>query len=177
MSDALRLPEKPNLEFYKKLAKDFQRAARSAEPDAILKWGEQWRERTETDDVDLHWKFETLWKRLVQEKPAFAGCHLTDAQFFIARLHGFASWPIFAKHVEALAREKSGTKIFESAVDAIVSGDARTLAGLLREHPDLVRQRSTREHRATLLHYVSANGVEDYRQKTPKNVAEIARML
>jgi hypothetical protein len=26
-------------------------------------------------------------------------------------------------------------------------------------------------------HYVSANGVEDYRQKTPQNIVEIARVL
>lgn len=66
---------------------------------------------------------------------------------------------------------------FESAVDAIVAGDLATLASLLREHPGLVRARSTREHHATLLHYVSANGVEDYRQKTPKNIVAIAALL
>jgi ankyrin repeat protein len=32
-------------------------------------------------------------------------------------------------------------------------------------------------HRATLLHYVAANGVEGYRQRTPKNAAEITRIL
>jgi hypothetical protein len=32
-------------------------------------------------------------------------------------------------------------------------------------------------HRATLLHYVAANGVEDFRQKTPANAVEIARFL
>src|SRR5262249_6967910 len=100
-----------------------------------------------------------------------------DAQFFLARVHGFASWPIFAKHIDALSRESSGTRVFESAVDAVVTGDAATLARLLREHPDLARQQSTRDHHATLLHYVSANGVEDFRQKTPKNIVEIARML
>ena len=41
----------------------------------------------------------------------------------------------------------------------------------------MVRARSAREHRSTLLHYVSANGVEDFRQKTPKNIVEIAEML
>jgi ankyrin repeat protein len=40
-----------------------------------------------------------------------------------------------------------------------------------------VRARSTREHRSTLLHYVSANGVEDFRQKTPKNIVEITKLL
>lgn len=34
-----------------------------------------------------------------------------------------------------------------------------------------------REHRSTLLHYVSANGVEDFRQKTPGNIVEIATLL
>jgi ankyrin repeat protein len=67
--------------------------------------------------------------------------------------------------------------MFETAVDAIVSGDARTLAALLRSDPELVRARSPREHEATLLHYVSANGVEDVRQKMPANVVEIAEML
>ena len=37
--------------------------------------------------------------------------------------------------------------------------------------------RSGREHRATLLHYVSANGVENYRQKTPANIVDIAHRL
>lgn len=70
----------------------------------------------------------------------------------------------------------SGTD-FESAVDAIVAGDAATLKKLLRTNPELVRARSEREHRSTLLHYVSANGVEDFRQKTPKNIVEIAKIL
>lgn len=67
--------------------------------------------------------------------------------------------------------------MFERAVDAIVSGDLDTLDSLLREHPELVTTRSAREHRATLLHYVSANGVEQERQRTPPNIVSIARLL
>ncbi len=66
---------------------------------------------------------------------------------------------------------------FEAAADAIITGDSATLEELLREDPDLVRARSTRKHRSTLLHYVSANGVEDVRQKTPHNIVEIATLL
>src|SRR5438093_6360029 len=102
---------------------------------------------------------------------------LTKAQFQIARDHGFASWPKFAKHVEALTHARSPISRFEQAVDAIVAGDARKLARLLREDPKLVHARSMREHDSTLLHYVSANGVEDFRQKTPTNIVEITRML
>jgi ankyrin repeat protein len=66
---------------------------------------------------------------------------------------------------------------FEAASDAIVSGDLKALTRLLRENRALIRQRSTREHRATLLHYTSANGVEGYQQKTPQNIVEIAELL
>jgi hypothetical protein len=95
----------------------------------------------------------------------------------IAREHGFESWPTFAKHIEALARENSPVSKFESAADAIVAGDAATLKSLLRESPNLIQARSTRAHWATLLHYVGANGFENYRQKSPKNAVEIARIL
>jgi ankyrin repeat protein len=71
----------------------------------------------------------------------------------------------------------SSASRFEAAADAIVNGDAAALEQLLREDPELVCARSTREHGATLLHYVSANGVEDYRQRTPGNIVEITEML
>ena len=48
---------------------------------------------------------------------------------------------------------------------------------LLRHHRDLVLARSARPHHATLLHYVSANGVEDVRQKTPPNAVVVATAL
>jgi hypothetical protein len=95
---------------------------------------------------------------------------LSAAQFAIARSHGFQSWPKFARHIQALALNSPVSR-FEAAADAIVNGELR---GIDR---DLVRARSTREHRATLLHYVSANGVEDYRQKTPPNIVPIAELL
>jgi Ankyrin repeats (3 copies) len=118
--------------------------------------------------IEQHWR---------KSRTEGASCTLSQAQFFIARAHGFASWPKFAKHVEELGRANSPASRFEAAVEAIVGGDSRALARLLRENPGLVRERSTREHRSALLHYVSANGVEDFRQKTPKNIVEIARML
>lgn len=66
---------------------------------------------------------------------------------------------------------------FERAVDAIIDGDAATLKELLHRHPALITERSERDHHATLLHYTAANGVEDYRQRTPSNIVEIAEIL
>jgi len=63
------------------------------------------------------------------------------------------------------------------AADAIVAGDLKALKRLLREEPELARARSTRGQEAPLIHYVAANGIEDFRQKTPKNIVEITRVL
>jgi ankyrin repeat protein len=58
-----------------------------------------------------------------------------------------------------------------------VTGDRTTLEHLLAGNPDLTHARSARAHRAMLLHYISANGFERFREKTPGNIVEIARLL
>ena len=68
-------------------------------------------------------------------------------------------------------------KKFEKAVDAVISGDIETLKSLLEREPDLIRMRSSRAHRAMLIHYVAANGVEDERQSTPTNAVNVANVL
>jgi len=189
MSDALSLPPRPNLEQYKKLAKDLQHACKSADPGAIRQWGERYKEtmarlhgleitpqlRNEIDHEAQ--RIEQRWHEFRKSNEHAGRCTLAGAQLFVARAHGFASWPTFARHVEALGRANTAVSKFETAVDAIVSGDAARLKTLLSENPELAQARSTREHRSTLLHYVSANGVEDFRQKTPTNIVEITTML
>jgi ankyrin repeat protein len=117
------------------------------------------------------------WHEHVAAHPGATECQLADAQFFIAREHGLASWPKFVNHIERLAAENSPVARFEHAADAIITGDRATLERLLTDDPSLITARSTRDHHSTLLHYVSANGVEDFRQKTPRNIVEIARLL
>lgn len=100
-----------------------------------------------------------------------------DARTIIAHNHHFEAWDDFIRWLAARATPGSSVARFEAAVDAIVDGDLATLRRLLQAHPDLVTARSARRHRSTLLHYVGANGVESYRQKTPANAVEIARAL
>lgn len=59
----------------------------------------------------------------------------------------------------------------------MIAGDVAALAAMLDADPELVRARSARPHRATLLHYIAANGVEDERQRTPPNAVAVAKFL
>lgn len=100
-----------------------------------------------------------------------------DARSIIAREHEFASFAEVEEYFKARNRQDSPVAQFESAVDAITSGDEETLRRLLGENPELIRMRSTRKHHATLLHYLGANGIEGFRQKTPANAVRIAEIL
>jgi ankyrin repeat protein len=183
--DALPLPQQPDLEQYRKLAKDLVRAAKTGK-ETIREWAKRWitalvRQSGIALTPNLPVRIESWSKRVAEyaakelvEKQTPA---LNKAQFVIARSQGFDSWPKFSKHLKEVAESKSQISQFESAADAIVNGDAPRLRRILRQNPGLTRARSTREHGATLLHYVSANGVEGYRQKTPENIIEITKML
>ena len=130
-------------------------------------------------DRDAAWRFK--W-----EHPRFRGqtvdtvkpetLTLDDARLVVAHQHAFNTWADLMAFVDAVSMPGPVPR-FEAAVNAVVSGDLGTLQSMLREHPALVRERSTRRHHATLLHYIGANGVEGYRQKTPANAVAITKAL
>jgi ankyrin repeat protein len=128
-------------------------------------------------------KIKWLPKFIPDDEIRAATLSLDDARLAIARSYDFLDWPSLAAFVGAVAQE-GGVREFESAVEAVVDGDLAALAQALRRDPALVHARSGRVccfdppvHRATLLHYIAANGVEAYRQRTPANAVEIARAL
>jgi ankyrin repeat protein len=85
------LPARPNLDQYRKQAKDFLKACKSGEPDAI--------------------------RRLRQFSKSAAKITLADAQFVIAREHGFESWSKFSRHIETLRVTRS----VESLTDPVAA--------------------------------------------------------
>jgi Ankyrin repeats (3 copies) len=242
MSDR-SLPDRPDLQQYKKQAKELLKSVRAGDPDALRR-------------VEAHHPRSALTVR-PQADPTKT-LVLADVQLVLAREHGFDSWPKFVREIESRLGERSPSAIwkaaeraieegdatrletllrdhgkmlrgqrpetswwgglapdysaadartmivrnhhfetwaqfesyaterqtpeslvaqFEDAVEAIISGDIETLKGILAGHPELIRARSTRTHRSMLLHYVGANGVEDFRQRTPKNAVQIAEVL
>lgn len=120
----------------------------------------------------LHPRFRDLPLSAVPSAPL----DVDDARLAVARDNAFESW----EALSAFTRDVHGDGAvarFERAVEAVVSGDASALRAALEQHRELVRQRSTRRHHATLLHYVAANGVEEARQKTPANALAVADIL
>ena len=182
--DALPLPRRPSIERYKNLAKDLVKACKSKDEDAVVDWAERWVTMLAKQcGVEFRRPLPVILSRWTNQVAGFVQrtisgkCRLTDAQFIIARSHGFTTWIRFLKHLHGLTDKSSAIARFETAADAIVKGDIKTLKRLLRADPRLIAARSTREHGATLLHYVSANGVEGYRQRTPANILEITELL
>src|SRR5688572_22737867 len=220
--NAKDVPSHPNLEQYKKQAKDFVKARKSGDPETLRRIRQSHPRLGKLSDAELQgsklvladaqliiarehgfasWlrfakhvdslnretSSASLWEsakkavitrdvsaleRLLRENaewfsqrqppayvpsgpsPHYAG---TDARTIIAREHDFESFEEFARHLEALNRKSSLVSQFESAVEAVISGDLATLEQLLRLNPALIRARSERRHHATLLHYLGAN--------------------
>jgi ankyrin repeat protein len=185
--DALPLPPSPSLEQYRKRAKALVTAAKSTDPSAVRAWARAWLEslakslgeeptpfvRDSIERAVAHIEKRVGDRRDGKSKPF----GLADAQYLIAEAHGFDTWAAFTHHVEEAEGKRARTDDFELAADAVVTGDLATLQALVRGNPALIQARSRRVHHVTLLHYVAANGVEDFRQKTPKNAVAIARFL
>jgi ankyrin repeat protein len=171
------LPFRSTREQYEQQAAELLAAHRSGDSGATRIFHEK---HPRFLDAKIPW----LPKNLPDSEIQSAALDLADAQLAIARCYDFQDWPALAEYVEAVTQDGSPVCQFESAVEAVITGDLPTLESVLRGNPELVRARSTRithfdppVHRATLLHYVGANGVEGYRQKTPMNAVEIAKTL
>jgi len=172
------LPFDAHLERYAAQAAQLLAAHRAGEREALRFFHEK---HPRFLDSEIKW----LARRdLTEADIRGAALDLDDARLALARSYDFRDWPALAEFAAAVAIDGSATQRFERAVEAVIDGDLAGLEALLREDPELVRARSTRVthfdppvHRATLLHYLAANGVEGYRQKSPKNAVEIARAL
>ena len=123
------LPARPNLEQYKKQAKDLARSAKAGEPEAI---GRVRRHHPQFADEGT--------KRIA----------LTDAQLVIAREHGFESWPKLAAHIVRLNLERSVEALDDPVAafiraacvppdDSHVSGTQEEAELILARYPEVAR--------------------------------------
>src|SRR5437867_1026182 len=113
---ALPLPPRPSLEQYKMRAKGLVKACKAADPDAIRAWTASWLDALHVKD-GIEEIVQFARARLSPSSEPSRPCRLADAQFVIARVHGFTSWPKLAAHLESLARAKSAVSAFEAAAN------------------------------------------------------------
>jgi len=170
------LPFRAPLEDYERQARELIEGHRTGDAGAIRIIHEN---HPRFLDETITWRPKFMSSADIQKAPF----DLDDARLALARWYTFADWAALKEYVDAVSVD-GPVFWFESAVEAVVNGDLATLQALLRDHPELIRARSTRRtpydpsaHTATLLHYLAANGVEGHRQKTPTNAVEIARTL
>lgn len=100
---------------------------------------------------------------------------IDDTRLVVARYNYFEDWPQLMTWVKEVTKENSPVAEFETAADAVMSGDTTILRKLLQKNPSLIRTRSMRPHHSMLIHYIGANGVEH--QRTPPNAVEILQLL
>jgi len=144
--DTKALPARPSLEQYKKQAKElvkFFRAGQSPKPSDS--------EAIDSETVERVKKQHPRFAGLSRDEIARAKFRLADAQFVIAREHGFESWPKFASHVEAMA-ERSFAASVEDPVAAWIeaacvprdtwhgSGTLERAEAILAAHPEVARK-------------------------------------
>jgi hypothetical protein len=153
---------------------------------AGLRGGEEWAIRIFAGHHPrfLDEKIPWLGRPLEEGEIERAGLDLPDARMAVARKYDFRDWEALAEYAEKVRVKDGAVGAFEAAVEAVIGGDLAALRWQLGQRPELVRMRSTRVccfdppvHGATLLHYLAANGVEGYRQKTPWNAVEVMRVL
>jgi ankyrin repeat protein len=149
------------------------RAGHAARDGQVLQWIGEYHPRYR--DPKIAWLARAPGVEAIAEDPFTEA----DAGLTLASIYFFLDWDSLAAHVRDETQRE-----FEAAVEAVIHGETEGLRRMLERNPELARGRSRRVncfdppvHRATLLHYLAANGVENYRQRTPKNAVEVAELL
>jgi len=146
--DAKPLPARPSLEQYKKQAKELVKVFRAApsrkSPDSEAISSQAFR----SELIQRVKKHHPRFTDLPADQIASTRFALADAQFVIAREHGFESWPKFAKHIETLASASFAASVSDPVAAFIVaacvprdalhsSGTLERAEAILAAHPDV----------------------------------------
>lgn len=106
----------PNLEQYKKQAKELLRAWNAGDPASVARFREH----------------HPRLSHIAHGDSRRTSIRLAAAHLVIAREHGFESWPKFSRHLaRPTSEQRPADEIRQAAREAVVSGDVATLDALL----------------------------------------------
>src|SRR5579862_2822294 len=123
----LPLPPRPNLDQYKKRAKELAAAANSKDDAAVRVWAAGWLEAIARPLIgtitpvyqEAFEKTVEAIDQLVRNQVATLKSgrfKLADAQFLIAKAHGFDNWSGLTKELKQITRMDPDAHRFEAAV-------------------------------------------------------------
>jgi ankyrin repeat protein len=125
--DPKPLPARPNLEQYKKQAKELLKLCRSADAEAMRRVKES----------------HPGSSKLAVAEVRNAKLALADAQLVIAREYGFESWPKFAKRIEVINSEIAAMSLdnpLATFIDAATwHGTLDAAEAIVAAHPEIAR--------------------------------------
>jgi hypothetical protein len=133
------LPFRARLEDYEQQARELLDGHRTGDADAIRIIHKN---HPRFLDETITWRPKFMSSADIQQAPF----DLDDARFALARWYTFADWTALKEYVDAVSVD-GPVFWFESAVEAVVNGDLATLRTLLRDHPELIRARSSLRRR------------------------------
>jgi hypothetical protein len=132
--DRKPLAARPSLEQYKKQAKELVKAVRAA-PSSKSPSFEPSPRAIHDEAIRRIKKHHPRFAELPDDEIAGIKFALADAQFVIAREHGFQSWPKFAKQAEAAAQANFLASVSDPVAEFIVAAcvprDSRHASGTL----------------------------------------------
>jgi ankyrin repeat protein len=123
------LPAQPSLRQLQIQSKELAKALKKSQPDAL----------------DRLRKSHPHFIRLAEDKIPDAPLQLHDAQWVIAREHGFESWPKLKAQIDRVSLRR--------LVDAVEKGDIDLARSLLRQNPGLVHMDMAENDEHRVLHY------------------------
>jgi len=168
-----RLPANPNLDHLKHQAKDLLKDHARCDPGAAQRIREFHPRFSGATDAEIF-----------DAQPS-----LSDAQLTIAREYGFPSWTRLKRHIEKPSlsdrlnlphQERIEDATFRRAVSLLDTGDVTGLRQLLKQHPNLAKQRVLFEggnyfRNPALLEFVAENPVR--RGTLPRNIVDVAKTI
>jgi len=148
--EAKKLPIRPHLEQYKKQAKELVKAWKAGDPEAIKRVRKNHPRFRSVADNDVGGASGGMGGEKSGSKAAALHMGLADAQWVIAREHGFESWAKFAKHVEAVMRERAVASLTDPLTAFVAaacvprdashaSGTLETAEAILATHPEIAK--------------------------------------
>jgi ankyrin repeat protein len=102
------------------------------------------------DNPNLDWLRKQAKRRLEELRKTNPAAQLADAQFDLAKEHGFPSWRALKAHIDALS-------VDGQLIQAAKTGDVASMTRLLDAHPDKLHLR-TPPYDGTLLHLAAHGG-------------------